>query len=109
MQMNSRERVLAAVNHVNPDKVPAHINASKWVVARLKKALDVDSDIDLLRALHVDVYDMRGIDLRTGVAPRYVGPESEFFTLGSSDWGGNISCLWRMKETEQETVAGMNY
>jgi uroporphyrinogen decarboxylase len=108
-QMNCSERVLTAANHEEPDRVPAHINASKWVVARLKKALNVDSDIDLLKALHVDVYDMRGIDLRTGVAPRYVGPESEFFTPGSSDWGGNISCLWRMKETEQQTVAGMNY
>ena len=107
--MNCSERVLAAANHEEPDRVPAHINASKWVVARLMKALNVDSDIDLLKALHVDVYDMRGIDLRTGVAPRYIGPESEFFTSGSSDWGGNISCLWRMKETEQQTVAGMNY
>jgi len=108
-QMNCSERVLAAANHEELDRVPAHINASKWVVARLKKALNVDSDIDLLKALHVDVYDMRGIDLRTGVAPSYVGPKSEFFTAGSSDWGGNISCLWRMKETEQQTVAGMNY
>jgi hypothetical protein len=67
-QMNSSGRVLAAANHQKPDRVPAHINASKWVVARLKKALKVDSDIDLLKALHVDVYDMRGIDLRSGVA-----------------------------------------
>jgi len=107
--MSSRERVMAAANHTEPDRVPAHINASKWVVARLMKVLDVDSDIDLLKGLNVDVYDMRGIDLRSGVAPRYIGPESEFFTRGSSDWGGNISCLWRMKETEQQTIAGMNY
>ena len=73
-QMTCSERVLAAANHEETDKVPAHINASKWVVARLRKALNVDSDIDLLKALHVDVYDMRGIDLRTGVAPRYIGP-----------------------------------
>ena len=107
--MDCSERVLAAASRHVPDKVPAHINASKWVVARLKKELGVESDAELLKALHVDVYDMRGIDLRSGVAPRYVGPESEFFTQGSSDWGGNISCLWRMKETERQTIAGMNY
>lgn len=105
----SSERVLAAANHQCLDRVPAHINASKWVVARLKKVLQVESDIDLLKALHVDVYDMRGIDLRSGVAPRYIGPENEFFTRDSSNWGGNISCLWRMRETEQMTIAGMNY
>ena len=105
----SRTRVLAAMNHQACDRVPMHINASKWVVAKLKRALGVETDSEVLKALNVDVYDMRGIDLRSGTAPRYVGPENEFFTRGSHDWGGNISQLWRMQEKEQMTAAGMNY
>ncbi len=36
--MKSSERLLATVNHQQVDKVPAHINATKWVVSKLKSA-----------------------------------------------------------------------
>lgn len=101
--MNSSERIRFAIDHTEPDKVPAHMNATKWVVAQLKKQLQVSSDKDLLKALHVDVYDMRGIDLHSGTVPDYRGPESPFFP---ADWGGGIFSFWKMKEFENLTTAG---
>jgi uroporphyrinogen decarboxylase len=101
--MNSRERIITTVSHREPDKVPAHINATKWVVAKLKNALKVTTDKELLQKLHIDVYDMRGIDLHTGTVPEYVGPVSPFFP---SDWGGSIFSFWRMREYENLTGAG---
>jgi len=101
--MTSKERVLKALNHKEPDKVPAHMNATKWVVKKLKNTLQVQSDKDLLEALHIDVYDMRGIDLHTGIVPRYAGPENEFFP---ENWGGSICSFWRIKEFENKTIAG---
>jgi len=101
--MNSSERIRKAVAHREPDKVPAHINATKWVVTKLKNALKVTTDKELLRALHIDVYDMRGIDLHTGTVPDYTGPVSPFFPPG---WGGGIFSFWKMKEYENLTAAG---
>ena len=59
--MNPKQRIQMAVGHVEPDKVPAHINATRWVVAKLKSALNVYTDRQLLEALHIDVYDMRAL------------------------------------------------
>ena len=72
--MHARDRVRTALNHQEPDRVPAMMSASQFVVERLKAHLRVESDRDLLRALHIDVYDMRGIDYKSGIGARYVGP-----------------------------------
>ncbi len=101
--MNSRERIRCATSFNEPDKVPAHLNATKWVVGKLKKEIGASSDQDLLKALHIDVYDTRGIDLHSGTAPDYIGPENTFFT---PEWGGNIFSFWRMHEYENLTAAG---
>ena len=53
--MTSRERIRRSVAHLEPDKVPAHINATKWVVTKLKKALNVKTDNEVLEALHVEM------------------------------------------------------
>lgn len=103
--MTPKERIISTVSHNEPDKVPAHINATKWVVQKLKDKLGVTTDKELLKALHIDVYDMRGIDLNSGTAPLYTGPESEFFP---STWAGGIASLWRLKEFENFTQAGWN-
>ena len=103
--MNAKQRVALALNHCEPDKVPAHINATKWVVAKLKKALSVTTGRELLNALHIDIYDMRGIDLHSGTAPEYIGPENDFFTKG---WAGAINSFWRIREFENKTVSGWN-
>ena len=103
--MTPKERIAAATTHVEPDKVPAHINATKWVVEKLKTALKVDSDKALLKALHIDVYDMRGIDIHSGTVPKYIGPENVFFP---EDWAGAINSFWSIKEFENKTDSGYN-
>jgi uroporphyrinogen decarboxylase len=72
-------------------------------VEKLKKELNAASAKELLKALHVDVYDTRGIDLHTGTVPLYTGPESEFFP---ANWGGGIFSFWNMREYENRTSAG---
>lgn len=101
--MHPGERIKITVSHREPDKVPAHMNASRWVVEKLKKELKVSSAKELLKALHIDVYDMRGIDLHTGTVPRYCGPHSPFFP---GNWGGGIFSFWKMKEHENLTASG---
>lgn len=103
--MTPKERIRLAIAHQEPDKVPAHINATKWVVEKLKSSLNVSGDKELLRAMHIDVYDMRGIDLNSGTAPRYVGPASEIFP---ATWAGGIAAFWQLKEFENKTNAGWN-
>jgi uroporphyrinogen decarboxylase len=102
VNMNAKQRVVLAINHSEPDKVPAHINATKWVVTKLKKALNVTTGKELLKALHIDIYDMRGIDLHSGTVPKYIGPENELF----DHWKGGIFSFWNMKEFENKTSAG---
>ena len=101
--MDSKERVKIALSHSEPDKVPMHLNATKWVVDKLKKELRVSSDKDLLKALNIDFYDLRGIDQHTGIAPKYVGPANEFF---HSNWKGAINSFWNIKEFENKTISG---
>jgi uroporphyrinogen decarboxylase len=101
--MNSQDRIRFMVSHQEPDKVPAHINATKWVVEKLKNSLQVKTDKELLKALYIDVYDMRGIDLHSGTVPEYTGPENEFFP---QDWGGGINSFWKLREFENKTSAG---
>jgi len=103
--MNASERISAAVRHEIPDRVPMHINASQWVVERLIKIMNVGRPKDLLKAMEIDVYDMRGIDLHSGTAPGYIGPEHPLLKPGSK-WGGNIMSLWNIKEYERESAHG---
>ncbi len=78
--MNSKERVLATVNHVEPDRVPVDMWALPPVTDRLRAHFDVDDDESVWQAL--------GIDLRS-VWPAYAGPPLETFDDGSyMDWWG---------------------
>ena len=62
--MNSRERMLAAINHERPDRVPTDIWATPEVWTKLKAHFGANTDI--MAALHID-----GI---AGVGAKYVGP-----------------------------------
>jgi len=66
--MNSRERVLAAFAHAEPDRVPINYFANPGIDARLKAhyGLDAKDDEGLRRVL--------GVDFR-GVRAPYVGPK----------------------------------
>jgi uroporphyrinogen decarboxylase len=103
MPLTSKERVRKAVQHQEPDRAPASMNATQWVVERLKTALQVSSDRELLHALHLDLFDMRGITQRSGVMPRYIGPQHSGIP---ADWRGDILRLWGIEQVVIETEAG---
>jgi uroporphyrinogen decarboxylase len=65
--MTSRERVLAALHHSEPDRVPINYACNPGIDARLKAhcGLGVDDDEGLRQALGVDI---------AGVSAPYVGP-----------------------------------
>ena len=79
--MTHRERVQAAVDHREPDRVPCHFGAEADVCDRLVAHFGLDSRDDLQRFLDTD---------RRSVGPRYVGPDRRTFPDGSreSPYGG---------------------
>lgn len=62
--MNSRERMLAVINHETPDRVPTDIWATTEVLHKLKEYFGQDADI--CGQLHID-----GM---ASVEPKYKGP-----------------------------------
>ncbi|MCP4166336.1 MAG: hypothetical protein GY759_10635 [Chloroflexi bacterium] len=105
--MNSKERVLTTLNHEEPDRVPMMMSAGTFVVQRLKDQFGVSTDRELLKALHVDIYDMRGIDYKHGgVGAKYIGPDN----LGiPSDWSGEFFILFGYQEEIMDTPFGLTY
>ena len=67
--MNSKERVLTAVNLGQPDRVPLDFSANAATLARLHHDLGTTTHRELLDRLHVDILDLRGV-----VDPIYRGP-----------------------------------
>ncbi len=104
--MDSRSRLKTALAHREPDRVPTAFSASPWAVERLKGTLRVRTDRDLLQALHVDIFDMRGIDLKGAVAPRYIGPANPNI---SPDWNGDVLALFGYAERVVDTPFGKMY
>jgi len=104
--MNPKERVRIALEHKQPDRVPTSLSASPWVVRRLKDHLNVSTDRELLDALHIDLFDMRGIDLKGAISPRYIGPRKHSLP---PDWTGDVLRIWGVKEEVIETGRGKIY
>jgi len=80
--LTSKERVLIALNHKEPDRVPIGYHASKEVNDILKKYFNTNNDNVVLEKLN--------IDLRI-VQPKYIGPSDrsydEVWPLGKDIWG----------------------
>lgn len=78
--MNSRERVLTAFEHREPDRVPLWYGASEALTAGLIKDCGVKDEEALMKRLNVDF---------RRVHERYVGPKLEIFPDGSRKtfWG----------------------
>ncbi len=104
--MNSRERVRTALNHQQPDRVPMMMSANTWVVENLKQHLHVQTDHDLLKALEIDVFDMRGIDYKGAVGPRFIGPAELAIP---PDWCGDLFLIFGYHEIVTETPFGKAY
>lgn len=82
LKMTPYERVEAAIQHKEPDRVPFDFWAVPEVIENLKAALGADSEEELLQLL--------GIDCRL-VKPDYTGPAPERFSDGSfyTSWGSH--------------------
>lgn len=52
--MNSRERVLTAMNHVKPDRTPVDLYAVEEVWDKLRRHYKSDDDDRILETLDVD-------------------------------------------------------
>ena len=77
--MTSRERVLAAINHEQFDRVPTDIWATGEVWAKLREHFGPDADV--AKELHVDGF--------AGIGPKYIGPPVPDVPEGESAnfWG----------------------
>jgi len=63
--MNSRERMLAAINHQRPDRIPTDIWATPETWAKLRRHFGETADLRSI--LHIDGF--------AWAAPKYIGPE----------------------------------
>lgn len=104
--MNAKERLQRTLSHQEPDRVPMMMSANTWVVEKLKAHLGAHTDRDLIKALHIDVFDMRGIDYKGAVGPRYIGPE---FLGIPHDWRGDLFPVFGYHEVITETPHGKAY
>ncbi len=105
--MTSKERVKAAIARSQTDRVPTHMNASTFLVEKLKRALGVSTDRELLDSLNIDTWDTRGVDIHHGTMPDYKGPP-DHPTL-NRNWKGNIVALWGLQERIFKTASGTIY
>lgn len=80
-EMNSRERVMMAVNHREPDMVPIDYWATPEVTERLQQYYGLGDFEDLMRELEVDCRYIPG--------PSYVGQKLKTFPDGTDEdlWG----------------------
>jgi uroporphyrinogen decarboxylase len=91
--MNSKQRVLAALNHQEPDRVPVDFYAVSEQVDRLCQHFGLERDDPSFKPPigdYVDssLLDYLDIDLRT-IWPRYVGPPTQQYEDGTflDFWG----------------------
>ena len=89
--MDSRERVLASINHEKPDRIPCDLWAEPGVWERLRKDLKVDSDEAVRQALEVDV--------------RYISPEYPADTITN----GVKQNMWGERWEKTSTVYGLEW
>ena len=75
--MNSKERVIAALNHQTPDRVPATMEGVPETWDNMKKHLSVETDEEVMNILEIDT---RIMDL-----PPYIGPELKTSSNKSGD------------------------
>ena len=94
--MNSRERVLAAVAHAAPDRVPLDWNGEPQVSAGLRARLGLRTHEELLRYLGVDIRHV-GLAFRSGRAPRSTLPD------------GGWEDIWGVRHRPNELHSGYVY
>ena len=84
--MNSKDRVLMAINLQKTDRIPKNFHGMPSVVEKLFQYYSVNSHVELMKHLQTDIIDIRGIidpiwnglvpkviDLENGVKQNYLG------------------------------------
>ena len=89
--MDSRERVLAAINHQKPDRIPCDLWAEPGVWERLRNDLGVKTDEDVRQLFEIDV--------------RYISPEYPADTVE----GGVKQNMWGERWEKATTVYGTEW
>ncbi len=95
--MNSKERILAAINLHISDRVPMDFHANPWVYERLHRDFGTASHRELLLRLRSDVVDLRGV-----VDPVYRGPRPLFREMGD----GVRENFWGFRQKVVQTATG---
>ena len=73
--MNSKERVLSAINRKSLERVPCDYWATQEVTDRLKKYFGVEEDLDLWKKLRIDkIVNLTPPPLGVPVSHHYIGP-----------------------------------
>lgn len=78
--MNSRERILTALAHREPDRVPIGFEAHEGVQKRLMQHYGVDSRKALFAKMGIDGFS---IFMESYVYPQYIGPEPTVLADGT--------------------------
>ncbi|WP_432799426.1 uroporphyrinogen decarboxylase family protein [Poriferisphaera sp. WC338] len=93
--MNSKERVMCAINLEEPDRVPMTLHGTTWVQQRLCRDLDCHSHKELMLKLRSDIVDIRGV-----VDPTYVGPGEANEEISPGVFRNYLG--WELREYETE-------
>jgi uroporphyrinogen decarboxylase len=84
--MNSRERILAAINHQPLDRIPMDIWATEEVWSKLHKAFGTNEEIR--EKLHIDGFG--------SASPVYIGPALTGFPEGTDEQSKLFYGIWGM-------------
>ncbi len=95
--MNSKERVMCAIELQEPDRVPMDFSANETVIQRLKSDLGLNSYRDLVCFLKSDIVDIRGV-----IDPAYKGPVPFERNLGK----GVTENFWGWRTKIKQTATG---
>ena len=90
--MNSKERVLAAINHTTPDRLPITFDAEPEVIAMLQK--------------HFGVADKDGVWDSLNVDTRLVGADHTYHHIKEENEHGVRYDFWGIGEIKQEYSGG---
>ena len=104
--MTSKERVLAAIEHKEPDVLPVGFKATDDVIGRLKAHMGVRDTLALLDGLPVDTYGNFN-NVYAGVYPEYLGgPPMTLYpdAYPDSSW----DTIWGYRRHWTEVTGGRN-
>lgn len=94
MVMTPRQRVITALNHKEPDRIPIGYISTFEAKEKLKKYLNIKDDSALLKRL--------GVDLRF-VYPEYIGPKDLFIDF---NWDRSGKDIWGIEKKAIANVYG---